>query len=332
MSFIIEVVSAAARFRCAAGDTVLQAALRSGVGLPYECNSGGCGTCKFELVEGEMIDAWRDAPGRSGSDLRRGRRLACQSIPGSDCRIKVRLDDACVPQVRPESTELRLSRTREIARDLCELTFTTNRAAQFLPGQFAMLQLGGLRRAYSMSNTAQDDRQWQFIVRRTDGGLMSRALFELKEGARLQLDGPYGLAHLRADSPRDLVCVGGGSGLAPLLSILRGAHLAPRHARQCWLFYGARSASHLPDVAQLLGADLAREVRYRPVLSTEATCLDSGHLKGMVHEHVAAGLEKAAQEYDFYLAGPPPMIEACLRLLVVEHQVPQSQIIYDRFF
>lgn len=332
MSFVIDVPSAAARFNCAPNDTLLQAALRSGVSMPYECNSGGCGACKFDLVKGGVIDAWPDAPGRSASDRVRGRRLACQSIPSSDCVIKVRLDTKCKPRVQPEVIELRLLRSRVIATDLRELTFESDHVANFLAGQFAMLKLGDLRRAYSMSNTPNSIGHWQFIVRRTETGLMSAALFDLKAGAAVILDGPYGLASLRSNSSRDIVCVGGGSGLAPLLSILKGAQVSGNRGRTSSLFYGARSEAHLPDVAQLLGEESGPPFRYWPVLSVKNPGSPGGHLEGFVHDHVFSLLMKPAPELDFYLAGPPPMIEACLRLLVMEHGVPQSQVIYDRFF
>lgn len=328
--FTIEIPSAGTRFSCAPGDTLLQAALRSGVGLPYECNSGGCGTCKFELIDGDVSDAWPDAPGRSASDRLRGRRLACQSIPRADCTIKVRPGAEYVSPTPPEVTGLSLMRSREIARDLRELTFVADSPARFQAGQFAMLQLNGLRRAYSMSSTATEHGYWQFVIRRTDGGRMSADLFGLQEGARVLMDGPYGLAHYRAQSQRDLVCIGGGSGLAPLLSILKAAHVVPR--RPSWLFYGARTAAHLPDVVHLLGAHVAPAVRYRPVISMQPTATAPQVAEGLVHEHLMAALTSPAHEHDFYLAGPPPMIESCLRLLVVDHGVPQSQVIYDRFF
>ncbi len=322
MSFAIDIAAAGLRFECAPSDTLLQAALRGGIGMPYECNSGGCGTCKFELVEGGVTDLWPDAPGLTDADRRRGRRLACQTRPDGDCTIKVRVDAACVPAIPPRSTTARVLHSRDLASDLREITLRADAPARFLPGQFAMLALGGLRRAYSMSNLADASGHWQFVVRRTEHGAMSAALFALEQGAQVGLDGPYGLAHLRADSPREIVCVGGGSGLAPLLSILKGAH-ARCTAAPGWLFYGARSAQHLPDVARLLAPQLADGLRYEAVLSDTA---------GLVHDHVIAPLPRPAAAYDYYLAGPPPMIESCVRMLVMDHQVPQGQVVYDRFF
>ena len=208
------------------GDTLLRAALRAGVGLSYECNSGGCGGCKFELLQGEVETLWADAPGLNERDKRRGRHLACQCRAKGPVSIKASTGKEYVPKVVPQRHKAQLVGSSDITHDLREFRFRSTGGANFLPGQFAMLDLAGLdaSRAYSLSNTANDDGEWHFQVRRVPHGKGTHVLFDkLACGDEIGLDGPYGVAWLRTESPRDIVCVAGGSGLAPMVSIARGA-------------------------------------------------------------------------------------------------------------
>ena len=223
-------------------DTILRAALRAGIGFPYECNSGGCGSCKFELLEGEVDDLWPDAPGVSPRDLKKGRKLACQHRALSDCDIKLRLDDKATPVIRPNKVKINFVEMKMLTDDMAEFVFQSSVPAQFMPGQFALLSLPNLvsDRAYSMSNLPNEDGVWSFIIKKVPGGQGSLWMFdELKVGGVLDLDGPYGLAYLKSDIPRDIVCIGGGSGLSPIVSIVRSfAVNAELKDRQLHLFYG----------------------------------------------------------------------------------------------
>lgn len=229
-----------------AGDTVLRAALRAGVGMSYECNSGGCGGCKFELIEGEVDTLWAEAPGLSERDKQRGRHLACQCIPRGDITISAPCATEYAPPRPPQRQSARLAAVRDITHDIREFRFVAAVGANFLPGQYAMLDLPGVNgsRAYSLSNTANASSEWHFQIRRVPHGSGTKVLFDrLAKGDEVGLDGPYGVAYLRTDSARDLVCVAGGSGLAPMISIARGAVEAGMLGeRMLYFFYGARTA------------------------------------------------------------------------------------------
>jgi toluene monooxygenase electron transfer component len=304
-------------------DTLLRAGLRAGADLPHECSVGGCGACRFDLLSGEMERLWPEAPGLSERDRKRGKYLACQSRPLTDCTIKLRTSAEYHPVVPARRRMAKLVERRLLTRDMAEFSFHTGGAAAFLPGQYALLYPQGVAgaRAYSMSNLANQGGAWQFIIRRTPSGRGSAALFELAEGDEIPLDGPYGHAYFRADSPREIVCIAGGSGLAPMLGIARAAL-----PRTVWFFDGARTS------ADLCGGELLGEVpglTYRPVLSLP----DSGWTgaTGFVHEEVARALPAPLDQYEYYFAGPPPMIEAIQSLLMVQHRVPFTQIHFDRF-
>jgi toluene monooxygenase electron transfer component len=322
-------------YSCGDEDTLLRAALRAGLGFPYECNTGACGSCKAELVSGKLVSLRPDAPGLSDRDRARGRVLACQSRPTSGCAIKVRLREEYVPAHRPARFTARLEGCRDLTHDLREFRFSARASPGFLPGQYALFYLPGLEspRTYSMSNV-HEDGEWHFVVKRVPGGAGSRALFErVPLGAELTLDGPYGLAYLRADRPRDILCIAGGSGLAPVLSIVRGAvREAALRDRAIHVFYGARTARDLcgrRELAELPG--FGSRLVFQPVLSEPQPGDGWTGPTGFVHEHVRRELGHRLSDFEYYLAGPPPMVQAVQQMLAAD-AVPQAQVHYDSFY
>lgn len=317
---------------CAEEDTLLRGALRAGVGLPHECSVGGCGGCRFELVDGTIETLWPQAPGLTERDRKRGKHLACQSRPSGDCTIRVRCDDSYRPVVPPVRRQAKLQARRPLTKDLCEFTFHVPHDASFRAGQYALFYAAQVQgaRAYSMSNLPNREGIWQFIIRRVPGGSGSNALFdELHVGEQIVIDGPYGHAHLREDNARDIVCIAGGSGLAPMLSIARGA-LAQPDKRRVHFFYGARTQADLGAAAEL--DELAQErLTVSVVLSSPEPSPPWQGATGFVHAEVERALTAPLDQHEFYFAGPPPMIEAVQEMLMQRHRVPFSQIHFDRF-
>jgi toluene monooxygenase electron transfer component len=319
------------------GDTILRAALRAGLGYSYECNSGGCGGCKFEVLDGEVETLWADAPGLSERDRKRGKHLACQCRASGPVTIKAATAPEYRPKIAPKRQRARLIGTWDITHDIREFHFQAEHDADFLPGQFAMLDLPGVltSRAYSLANTANGQREWHFQIRRVLHGQGTHVLFEkLAAGDEIGLDGPYGLAYLRTESPRDIVCVAGGSGLAPMVSITRGAVEAGLLAgRRLYFFYGARTPRDVcgEDMLRTL-AGFGEQIVYVPVVSLPGDNGDWQGETGYVHDVVARALSAELANYEFYFAGPPPMTQALQELLMVGHRVPFVQIHFDRFF
>jgi toluene monooxygenase electron transfer component len=263
--------------------------------------------------------------------------LACQSVATDNVSIKVRLAAEYVPPIAPRRHRALLRATAAITHDLREFEFESAGGAIFRPGQYALLELPGANasRAYSMSNLPNDAGQWQFQIRRVPSGKITSALFDaLREGDEVLLDGPYGLAYLREDAPRDIVCVAGGSGLAPMISIARGAaHAGLLRERRLHFFYGARTPADVCGQAMLAVLPNADHISYHAVVSMPA----SGGAPwdgetGLVHEVVGRLLPRPFDSYEFYFAGPPPMTQALQELLMVTHRVPYGQIHFDRFF
>lgn len=326
-------------FDCAPGDTLLAGALRAGVGIAYECSSGGCGSCKVELVEGDLEVTRTGVAGLKDRDFDRGKRLACVSRPLSDCVIRVREDAGSIPTIVPARRTGVLVARFPLTHDLWEFRFKVEGDARFLPGQYALLELpdAGCVRAYSMANIPGGDPEWHFQIKRVPGGVSTTALFDhLAIGDGVKLDGPFSTSHLREDAPRDIVCIAGGSGLAPMLSIVRGALASPHLAdRKIYLFYGGREPRDIVDTEHfgpLPG--LGERVHYLPVISSTESegILDWKGPTGFVHQFVAEHLDQPYDSYEFYTAGPPPMVEAVRRMLILEKSTPANQVHYDRFF
>jgi toluene monooxygenase electron transfer component len=246
------------RFACAGDDTILRAALRAGFGFPYECNTGSCGTCRFELIEGEVVHERAEPPGWTELDRRRLRYLGCQARPAGDCMIKVRLDPGCVSRHRPRRLRARVRELLDLTHDMREFRLDLETPHRFRPGQYALFMLPGVsgRRAYSMCNVTATGAEWHFQIKLVPGGQATPLLFrEARVGAPVELDGPHGMAHLHEASPRDVLCIAGGSGLSPMISIVRAA-AASLPERQIHLVYGGRTPRDIcgePILAELDG-------------------------------------------------------------------------------
>ena len=320
-------------------DTLLQGALRAGVGFPYECSSGGCGSCKFELVEGEVENRWPQAPGLTERDRRKNRLLACQCRPRSALKIKTRSSAEYRPLIAPRRRKARLLKSQAITHDIHEFQFVTEEPADFLSGQYALLAIPGVNtlRAYSMSNISNKAGEWHFQIRRVPNGAATGKLFHhLQSGDEIEIDGPYGVAYLRTGVPRDIVCVAGGSGLAPMVSIARSAaHSGMLKTRQLHFFYGGRTARDICGETYLRElSGYGERIHFHPVVSLPGD--DSGAQwrgeTGFVHESVRRAFGDSLPGFEFYFAGPPPMTQTLQEMLMVGYQVPFEQIHFDRFF
>jgi NAD(P)H-flavin reductase/ferredoxin len=326
------------------GETVLRAGLRAGLRLPYECASGGCGSCRAQLVEGTVNTLWEQATGLSDRDRRRGNRvLMCQSTPAGPCTIKAPL--ASVPDHVEEPTPGRqpahLVGRLLLTPDTALFTVEFDAATRFLPGQFMLLESPtGVRRAYSMAHPHRDPdcATAEFIIRAKPGGAASQWLFhDITIGDPLIAEGPYGRAYAQPQPSRPVLCIAGGTGLAPILAIteqLLGAQRPP----SLHLYVGVRTNDDvvlLDRLAKLhdMGADLAISVEH-PTFSPDA--LSPGDYPGApvrigrVIDHVATDWE-ALDRHDIYLAGPAGMVDAALRALVREAGAPADRVFFDRF-
>jgi toluene monooxygenase electron transfer component len=325
-------------FDCPADDTILRSALRAGIPFPYECNVGACGNCRFTLLDGELDMQWAEAPGWTDKDRERKRFLGCQATPGSACSIKLRTAPQYAPVHQPRRVGATLTTRRAITHDIVEFRFELDEVMPFEPGQYALLKLpcvAGLR-AYSMSNIADGSRVLEFEVRRVPGGKGSSVLFDnLAPDTRIEIDGPYGMAYLRRDVQRDILCIAGGSGLAPMISIARGVAADPAMSGvKLHFLYGGRTPQDIcgNDMLEVL-PDYAARMQFHAAVSQadlDGKLAWDGHV-GFVHDLAATRYGEQLKEMEIYFAGPPAMGTAVQRMLLAL-KVPFERVHFDQFY
>lgn len=330
---VVEVASHSLKFGVARGKTLLEAAQDAGIGFPCDCKVGTCGTCRFKLLDGKISELNSAAVCLSGEDFRGGWRLGCQSIPVTSLRIHLA---GLVSEVGPPPSlfEGKVASVTPLSHDIVELRLQLNRQLTFIPGQYADLQIDGIdgARSYSFAEAPEQgstDRPC-FHVRRVPGGAFTTWLFEGdRVGSTLTLRGPLGQFRLRhADGP--IVCVAGGSGLAPIKCMLEKA-LLDQCVRPVTLFYGGREQRDLygrEAIAELAASWLA-PFDYIPVLSSENAQSDWTGQRGLVADKLL-GLPELAQS-QIYLCGPPPMVDAA-DAMARRAGVPAEAVFADRFF
>lgn len=328
----------ATTFEAAEGERLLQAGLSRNVGLPHECATGTCGMCKARLDEGEVTPLWGAAPGGAALKPNKGQILLCQSAVKTDCTISINRG-AELYGTAPDYVEASIVEVRPLTRDVARLKIAIPGPMVFEPGQFVTMEVPGIDgpRAYSLANSPQSHRL-EFLIKRKPDGEMTGWIFErARPGDKIRIFGPLGRAHLRPDD-KHLVLISGSSGLSSTLSILKSAAYRDRPKDfRTDIFFGVRTPSDIfctEDFTEFL--DQSDRVSVTICLS-DAPAADQKIdnrirlAKGFVHEVLAAhNLENSADTTAF-IAGPPPMVDASIRVLVTDWRVPLSNIRYDKF-
>jgi toluene monooxygenase electron transfer component len=328
-------------FQAAPGEKILYAGLRAQVGLPYECATGTCGTCKARLVDGRVADAWPEAPGRKFLKPDRGEFLMCQCSPQSDVSIEVAgfvyPADPGAYRVAPLGGTV--SEVRPLTHDVSAVEVRLDAPCEFDAGQFMAVSAPGVpgMRGYSMVNCDHPATRLQFVVKQKPGGGFSQWLFSDKApGARLAMLGPLGKATFHPGMAKNVLCIAGGSGIAGMMSILgraAGAKYFDRH-KVCVYFgvRGMRDAFFLEELSAYPKAEITVALSEEDVPASAAR--DWPNLRferGFVHEVAKRSMAGRYQGVRAYLAGPPPAVEAAIRVLLLEAKLTADCIRYDKF-
>jgi CDP-4-dehydro-6-deoxyglucose reductase/ferredoxin-NAD(P)+ reductase (naphthalene dioxygenase ferredoxin-specific) len=315
---------------CGPKQTVLEAALAEGVPFPHQCMSGECGQCKSKLLCGEVEHGAHLPDALSAAERAQGLVLACRARPKGPVQVEWLLPaklSAAVPPVRRLRT--RVEAIDRLAHDVVRLRLSPQggKPLHFLPGQFAQLRIGKLpARSYSMANLPGDERL-EFHVRVVPHGRVSQHVAHgLRVGDEVQLQGPFGAAVWRPEAtPAPLLLAAGGTGLAPLWSVLQAALASGQ--RDITLYHGVRDERDLYAHALLSDLQAKGLVRYVPVLSMPSGA--TRHRTGWLHDAIAAD-QPELRGRRVYAAGPPPMVDA-VRALAVKAGVPEHEVFADAF-
>lgn len=316
-------------------ETVLDAAFKHGVMLMHGCKEGQCSACKSFLLDGDLEMGRFSTFALNEFEEDEGYVLLCRSHVYSDTEIELlsfreEMLDTGIPLqlVYTEVQEIE-ALTHDMRRLVLKLVDPPEMT--FLPGQYAELYIPGSEshRAYSMANTTETDKQAEFIIKVYPGGRFSGMLDgELKVGTRMAMKVPFGVFTIREKSEGDMVFVGGGSGMAPILSILR--HMAEKGIeRKATYYYGARAKKDLFYLGEMRELEeKLPDFKFVPALS-EPEGEDWDGETGIITD-VVKRLEGDLSGTEAYLAGPPPMIDAALPVLM-KKGVDEDDIYYDKF-
>ena len=312
-----------------AGDTILTSLLRAGVPFPFSCQAGNCGTCKCELVSGDVLELEHSEHALAPEERAKGIVLACRTQVWDDTVVR-RIDAEELVLHPSRIMRCRVLELEDLTHDIKGVRLAVEAGGPFMfsAGQYAQLEFApGLSRHYSMASTPQE-AELVFHIRHMPGGRTSaHVATQLKVGDKIKVSGPLGVAYLRENHTGPALLVAGGSGLAPIQSILR-AMLGRGHSAPVTLYFGVRSERDLYHEALL--KDLAARhsnFSYHVVLSEQKGA--AGRRYGLVHE--AIEIPDETDSSMAYLAGPPVMVEAATALLAARGLAPR-QIHADAFY
>lgn len=333
------------QFRATENQRILYAGLAAGINLPYECGSGTCGTCKARLVSGEVDDLWPQAPGRKY--LRQpGEFLMCQCATRGDCSLEVanfvyNMDaGACLPSAGRGTVR----NARMLTHDVISFSIALDAPCDFDAGQFVVMQVPQVPgyRGYSMVNYERGARRLEFVVKKKPGGGVSELLFNgHAENKPVELFGPLGTATFFPAMDRNILCIAGGSGIAGMMSILERAcheHYFDQYSGH--VFFGLRSMKDAFYLAELSSfrTEFSQKLTVTIALSDEGVPGDAAQRypklafdQGLVHEVAARHMRGRYDNMRAYVAGPPPAVEAAIRMLLLEARLTTDNIRYDKF-
>jgi CDP-4-dehydro-6-deoxyglucose reductase len=333
MSFVVKLASSEHQFRVSDGQSILDAALQQGIGLPYGCRNGACGTCVASLISGSVHYPEGEPEaleGRSGNKPV----VICKAHADSDLVIAVR-EVQTNPDISIKTLPCRAEHLQRLSHDVMQvlLKLPDSERLQFLAGQYIEFILkDGRRRAFSIANPPHRDDVLELHIRHVPGGSFTGHVFDqMKDRSLLRIEGPLGSFYLREDSTRPIIMMAGGTGFAPLKGMLEHAFYIGMD-RPIHLFWGARARRDLyMDELPRAWTQEHTQFRYTPVLSEPQE--EGGQpwtgATGLVSD-VVLGTYPQLQAFDIYMSGPPAMIEGATPQFVA-HGAQLDHLYSDAF-
>jgi p-cymene monooxygenase electron transfer component len=312
--------------------TLLEAALANKLPFPHNCTVGTCGSCKCRLISGKVSAITDFGYTLSAEELAAGYILACQAQVKSPVEIEVETPGEHLPP--PQLCSGRITSRQPLTHDILEVTVTLDKPMQYVAGQYATLSTPNLPpRSYSFATAPiRNGRQTLvFFIRKVPGGAFTETLFNGDlDKISLSVDGPHGNFWLRPGTG-PLLCIAGGSGLAPLLSLLDDAR-KNRLRRDCILLFGARTQADLYALDHIseLENSWPNSFTFQAVLSHEPTESEWLGDRDLVTKHISPHLKNNGAGLQAYMCGPPPMIDAAVTELV-SLGIRFDSIYYDKF-
>jgi len=332
MTYQVTIQPSGHTFKVESSESVLDAALRQGIILPYGCRNGACGSCMGTVADGSV--EYPDGPpaALTAADAVQQQALFCQARPASDLLIQVHEVDAA-RDIEVRTLPCRVNRLEHLAHDVIRiyLKLPDTERLQFLAGQYIdVLLKDHAPRSFSIANAPHDDSFIELHIRNVSGGYFSDRVFnQMQEKALLRFKGPLGTFFLREDTDRPAILIGGGTGFAPLKGMLEHAfHTGlekPLH-----LYWGVRAKRDL-YLEELPARWLQDHTNfsYTPVLSEPVPEDNWTGATGFVTDTVIRDYPDLSG-HDIYMSGPPVMVEAGHKLFM-QHGLDVSRFFSDAF-
>ena len=320
-------------FDCDPDETVLQAAMRADLMIPYGCRNGACGTCKGKILEGDVDYGPHQASTLTDEEKRRGLALFCCARPRTDLVIEVR-EVRRAGDIQMRRLPCRIESIDKVAPDVAvvRLKLPTSERLQYLAGQYIdFLLKDGHRRSFSLATPPHADELLELHIRHTPGGLFTDPLFTTWKGREiLRFEGPLGAFYLREDSDKPVIFIAGGTGFAPIKAIVEHM-LHHRIPREIVLYWGARARRdlYLPELPGKWQTENPN-FTFIPVLSDPAPEDAWPGRTGLVHQAVMDDFQDLSG-YQVYACGAPPMIEAARRDFTTLRNLPPEEFFADSF-
>lgn len=331
MPYIIKVANSDIQIPCKEGDSILQAVTHAGYEIPYSCKTGICGSCKGQLVAGE-VDQPREFESLSLDEREKGLTLFCQAKPISNIEI-LPLSIIKIDKSVPKIIEAKIYRATQVTADvtILELRFSAGKRVQFKAGQYLdVIMDDGSKRSYSMANQPKKNDGVTLHIRHVSGGKFTSYLEDqVKPGMVLKVELPFGNFYLRDESLQvPLIFLASGTGFAPIKSILEDVFRQELSSQPIYLYWGGRTKAdlYMSDLPEQWAAQ-HENFKFIPVLSEENNGLDR---TGFVHKAVMDDFP-SLKNHHVYACGVPAMVNAAKSDFIEHSEINANQFFADVF-
>lgn len=337
MSYLVTLKTNGKQFTVSQDETVLEAALRQGINLPYGCKNGACGSCKGKVLEGQVTHGQHSENALSKADETVGGILFCCSHPQTDLLIEARevqgAGDIAIRKVPCRVNNI-IKPSNDVA--ILKLQLPAAERFQFLAGQYIEFLLkDGQRRAYSIANPPEQEGPLELHIRHLLGGLFTDFVFgaatpALKEKDILRFEGPLGSLFLREDSKKPIIFLAAGTGFAPIKSIIEQMQVK-KIKRPMRLYWGGRRPSdlYLDELCKQWERDIP-DFNYIPVISDGLPEDAWEGRTGFVHQAVIED-HPTLKDFQVYACGAPVMVNAAKNDFSSKCHLPEEEFFADSF-
>ena len=333
MSYQITIQPSGHTYTANAYETILEAAIDSGFNIPYGCRNGACGSCKGDILSGQVDYGDYSNTALSDAEKAAGKALFCCARPLSDLNIECREINAGV--IPPRIIPARVERKEQLSHDVMALylKLPSTEHLEFKAGQYIEFLLkDGKRRAFSLANAPYIDNMLELHLRLIPGGQFTEYVFnEMPEKTIMRIEAPFGSFYLREDSEKPIIMVAGGTGFAPIKGIIE--HMLHHDIkREITLYWGARALEDLyqPELAESWAAHHPH-IKFIPVLSDAKPEDNWQGRTGFVHQAVLDDFAGSGLgNYEVYCCGAPAMVEVA-HASFMQHGLAEDAFLSDAF-